>query len=220
MKNFLKKYKIYLAICIYFVIIGLLLFFVSRPMVSKINEKNNKIQEDLTNQEIKKDRISNLPATRNQFEMVNSQASKIEFLLNNGNVVNLIEKLEKISEETGNNIKIELSEDRNDSKKPAQTKKASDKKEIIADNLPSDVYIKMNISLKGGYGNFLDFLRKLENSDYYSDVVSFKITNYQKSEASSNNNPFKENSAGTEENIDNKNNILSTLGVIFYLEKK
>lgn len=218
MKDFFKKNKIQLAIYIYLIIIGMILFFIARPIILKINEKNNRIQENIADQESRKDRISNLPAVRNQIEMVNNQEDKTELLLNDENTVNLIEKLEKISEETGNNIKIELSQENSSSQKANSSKKNSEKKEVITDNLPSDTYIKMNISLKGRYENFLAFLRKLENSDYYSDVISFNITNYQKSLTSSSN-PFKEVSNGADDVVNN-DVVLTSLGVVFYLEKK
>lgn len=218
MKYFFEKYKTHLVIGVYLISVGAFFFFVARPIILNFDEKNNKIQESIADQESKKDRISNLPAVRNQMEMINSQKDKTEILLNEENTVSLIEKLEKISEETGNNIKIELSQENISSSKNSSSKKNSDKKETISDNLPSNAYIKMNISLKGKYENFLAFLRKLENSDYYSDVISFKITNYQKSLTSSSN-PFKETSNEAED-IVGENFILANLEVIFYLEKK
>ena len=209
-----------MAILIYLIIIGMLFFFVASPMILKANEKNNKMQEDLADQESRRERISSLPAIRSQIEMVKNQEDRLTILLNSENLINLIERLEKISEETGNNIKIELSEGQDASKKTTQAKKDTDKKEVIIDNLPNDAYIKMNISLKGKYSNFLDFLRKLENFDYHSDVVSIKILNYQESATFSSSNPFRESSASTESVAADNNIILSTLGVIFYLEKK
>jgi hypothetical protein len=224
MKEFLKKYKILLSVIIYFIAFGTAYFFIARPMIARIEDENNKIQEKIIDQEIKKENLSELPAMRDQFEMVNDQNNleDVSISLNNENIVNLIEKIEKISDETGNKIKIDLPEDKKENKTQSKNKKVSDKDiKTIIESLATDNYIRVNMSLSGSYPNFLSFIKKIENMKYCSDIVSFKISNVEKSSANSSSNPFASNSAGNEIDADeNKNNIYSTIETVFYLEDK
>jgi Tfp pilus assembly protein PilO len=216
MKYFFKKYKIHLAIAIYLLIIGAASFFIARPMILGIREKNDEIQKNIADQESKKERLGKLPAFKKQFEEIGANEDKINIVLNNGNIVVLIEKLEKISEETGNKIKIDMAGDQTNKKTQSSSKK-DDKS--LANNLPSDSYIIMNITLTGNYENFLDFIRKIENMEYYSDILSIKITKGINDNSSSATSPFiGSDSSGA--STGGKDSISSVLGVAFYLEKK
>ncbi|MFA5777044.1 MAG: hypothetical protein WC906_01215 [Parcubacteria group bacterium] len=222
MKEILKKYKIFLSVAIYFIAFGAAYFLIARPMIGKIEDENNKIQEKLTDQEIRKDKLSELPSIREQFDMINDQkiSDVISISLNNENIVNLIEELEKISDETGNKIKINLPEDKNDNKTQDKKGKGENSKTML-ESLASDNYIKVSIDLSGSYSSFLEFIKKIENMKYYSDAVYFKISNIEKGSANFASNPFANNSILNEIAIDeNKDKIYSTIECVFYLEEK
>jgi Tfp pilus assembly protein PilO len=219
MKDFIKKHKIVLIVTAYFVAVGLVSLFFAWPMMKEVREKNNELQTKMVDQEIKKDRLAKLSSIREQFEMVKNQEGAVNISLNKENVVSLVEKLEKISDDTGNKIKIELFDEQSEKKKSAQAKKANNDEKIIIENLPSDKYIMINISLKGGYGSFMNFLKKLENMEYYADVVSVKVSKNSDSQNVSASNPFETNPIS--ENApseDGKNDVLSTISAVFYLE--
>ena len=160
-----------------------------------------------------------MPALKNQFEMVQRDEDKIRLSLNRDNLVGLIEKIEKVSEETGNKIKIELSEELDD-KKSTKLKKDTDKDKNKTINLPSDNYIKIKANLFGNYVGLLGFINKIENMSYYCDIVSFKITDNLKNNGDSSGNPFSESVAKEgEAAVPVESNISSTIEIVFYLEK-
>lgn len=217
MEYFFKKYKVCVILAAYFIMILAFYFFVARPMIFGIKNKNNEIQEKIIDQEIKKEKISDIPLMKEQIDMIEENEQKINVSLNKDSVVSLIERLEKISEETGNKIKIELFEEQLE-KTPK--KKADNKNEkSLIEKLPSDKYIKMSIKLWGEYGSFLNFLGKLENMEYYSDAVSIKLA--KGDSKNSGGNPFL-GSSSTSNNIspEDKNKIISTIEVVFYIEDK
>lgn len=223
MKDFWKKYKIYLAILIYLIIIGLIGFFIARPMVLATKEKSDQIQQKIAIQERKEEKLRELPSIRNQYEEVKSQEDKITISLNKENVVNLVEKLERISEETGNKIKMELKENDSDSKKNNNSAKNSkEEKDILIGDLPSDEYVKMKIILYGRYENFLNFLNKVENMEFYSDVISIAVKRASENGPGLSKNPFTGTNELVSEEADSGNidKIYSQLEVVFYLENK
>jgi F0F1-type ATP synthase membrane subunit b/b' len=222
MKDFLKKNKTYLAISIYLILVGLVGFFVARPMVLAIEEKSNQIQQKIAIQERKEEKLKELPLIRSQYEEVRNQEEKMDTPLKNENIVSLVERLEKISEETGNKITMELSENKQDAKKDAAATNSEDEKDALVKDLPSDKYIKMKIVLSGRYGNFLNFINKVENMEYYSDIVSVAIRRESESGPGLEKNPFSgtRNLSNPENKTGDKDNINSQTVVVFYLENK
>lgn len=218
--HFLKKNKNWLIVAVYFFAIAAIYSFLARPLIRKIEAKNSKIQEIISDQEMKKEKIMQIPALKNQFEMVVKDEERIDIFLSRDNLVGLIEKIEKVSEETGNKIKIELSEEQLD-KKNTKSKKDAEKGKTSSINLPSDNYIKMKMTLSGDYAGLLNFINKIENADYYSDIISFKITDNLKNSGNSSGNPFS-SSTPREEGaviIPAESNILSIIEAVFYLKK-
>jgi hypothetical protein len=207
-------------VAVYFFAIAAIYSFLARPLIRKIEAKNSKIQEIISDQEMKKEKIMQIPALKNQFEMVVKDEERIDIFLSRDNLVGLIEKIEKVSEETGNKIKIELSEEQLD-KKNTKSKKDAEKGKTSSINLPSDNYIKMKMTLSGDYAGLLNFINKIENADYYSDIISFKITDNLKNSGNSSGNPFS-SSTPREEGaviIPAESNILSIIEAVFYLKK-
>ena len=222
MNDFLKKNKIYFLVATYSLVLVAVYFFTVNPLFSQIKNKNIEIQEKVANQESKKEKISKLPAFKSQVEKVKNNEEKIKIGADSNNMVLLLEKIEKISDETGNKVKIEIAEKGvKEKKQSSDSKDDSSKKEKaqITEKLPIDRYMTININLLGNYQNFVDFVRKLENLDYYSDIISIKIS--KESLKSFDSNPFE--SSGLEsarkESEEVKDQISSVISVVFYLEK-
>lgn len=223
MKDFWKKYKIYLVILIYLIIVGLVGFFIARPMVLATKEKSDQIQQKVAIQERKEEKLRELPSIRIQFEGAKKQEDKIIISLNKENVVSLVEKLEKISEETGNKINMELKENEDEGKKNSNPpKKSKEEKDVLIEDLPSDKYVKIKIVLYGRYENFLNFMNKVENMEFYSDVVSVAVKRAAESGSGLSKNPFTGTSEqiSEENSLENKDKVYSQLEIVFYLENK
>lgn len=220
MKSFWREYKIYLAIIAYLLSVGAVYFFAIKPLAARISEKNNKIQKILADGENNQEKISKIPILKEQFEKIKGEEDKIKVALTRGTVVNLIKKIETISEETVNKVKIEVAPDQVGKKTAAKSKK-DEKKDLIS-NLPSDSYITISIAIEGDYASMLNFVQRLENMEYYCDIISFKVTKTEKKPPAFASNPFTGETADTEiKSIDSENNkITTTIIASFYLENK
>lgn len=218
MRDFLIKNRILLAVITYLTLLFLLFILFVKPLISEIKNKNINIQEKIADSENNQEKISKIPALRDQYELISKEEEKIASLLFRDDVVKLIERIERISEETGNKSSIELAESVVDKKESSKSKKEKENEEKnLISSLSSDKYITMNIKISGEYDNFIDFVRKLENLEYYSDVISIKLS--KDLEKKSVENPFETDlSGGDGVNTNVKDEISSTISVIFYLE--
>lgn len=219
MKNFIKKNKICVTVIIYLSVLGMTYFFVANPLLKKIEEKNNLIQEKIATQEINREKISKLPLFKDQFDKIEADESKIKIGLTNDRVVNLLEKIEEISGETGNKVKLEIMDTSAEKTPPKSKKNAAKEEKNIIDKLPVGRHIVINIKLAGSYRNLIEFINKIESAEYYSDIISVKITKELNKNSSSN--PFEsedlENAQKEMQEV--KNEIYTDLSVAFYLEK-
>lgn len=223
MKDFIEKYKIFLSVFVYVLILMLGYVFVVAPSFSKIDKKNSEIQEKIAKQENDKEKISKLPSFKSQFEMIANEEEKVKIGVSKDNVVALLEKIEKISGETGNRVKIEIENTQDQNKKDVSKSKEKEddvkEEKKILENLPLDRFIKINIVLTGSYQNLISFLNKIENADYYSDIISIKIS--KDSEKNFSNNPFdnsKITNTGNQKESE-KNELFSRITIVFYLDK-
>ena len=223
MKDFIEKYKIFLSVFVYVLILALGYVFVVAPSFSKIDKKNSEIQEKIAKQENDKEKISKLPSFKSQFEMITNEEEKVKIGVSKDNVVALLEKIEKISGETGNRVKIEIENTQDQNKKDVSKSKEKEddvkEEKKILENLPLDRFIKINIVLTGSYQNLISFLNKIENADYYSDIISIKIS--KDSEKNFSNNPFdnsKITNTGNQKESE-KNELFSRITIVFYLDK-
>lgn len=223
MKNFWRKYKIHLIIIAYLFSVGAVYFFAVKPLVLKIGEENDRIQGVLADQENRQEKIARIPVFKNQFEKIKSEEDRIKISLTGDTVVDLIKRIENISETTGNEVKIEVAPDQANKKTPVKSKKDDGKssKDLIS-GLPGEKYITISITAQGDYENMINFVRKLENMDYYSDIISFKITKTKENAALSSANPFETAPSDAEiKNIDlEKNKITTAIIASFYLANK
>lgn len=223
MKSFWKKNKTYLIISIYLTVVGLIGFFVARPMVLATEEKSTQIQQKIAIQERKEEKLKELPLIRSQYEDVQNQEKKMEVSLSEKNIVSLVERLEKISEETGNKIKMELSEKKQESRRDTSAAKdGEEEKPSLLKDLPGDKYITIKIILSGRYDEFLNFINKIENMEFYADVISIGIRRASETGPGLTNNPFSgaKNLNNPENGTADKNQINSQIEAVFYLEKE
>jgi Tfp pilus assembly protein PilO len=177
MKDFIKQRKeIFLLVTFAIVFIGLV-YGAIIPLLRKIDDTRNKTQEELLNQEAKRSRLSELPSIKKQFDLLQeSNDNVMGILVDRNKAVELIERLEKTAQETKNEITISIAD-----KQPQQTTKSSQSSSKNNDAnsllgaLPSSEFLRMTLNLNGTYSSVVDFVSKLENMDYYSDIVSFSI---------------------------------------------
>ena len=165
----IKKQREIFAVLIYVLGIFALVYFGMRPIYQSIESKKNANQEEISIQDLKTKKLTELPKMQQQFEFVSEKKSAIDVLLAQDDAVLLIEKLEKLAESTGNKISITIPE--------LQKKKTTTKKEekTILDTLPNDNFLLMDLMVSGNYQTVVSFMEKLESMEYLNDVVGVQL---------------------------------------------
>lgn len=228
MKKFFQKQRELLAIVIYICFVVAIAYFIIMPLLSRINGVVDQIQEEKINQEIKKQSLTDLPKMQEQYENLQNNEKMVDVLFDRNNAVELIEKLEKLAQDSGNSIAISVQEKEPTQEAPSKTKKKTNAAEksapdSIIDKLPSSEYMQMKLELKGEYNTAVDFIRKLENFEYYCDIIGIKMQQSEKdNNRTANTGSFgaiNANPIDNPENLSEKvisNNILTTIDVVFY----
>ena len=228
MKNFLKKQREIVIIFIYVVIVAALIYFVILPFISKIKEVNNRIQEEGVKQDMTKQRLEELPKIRQQYDNLQKNEGLLDVFLNDDEAVVLIEKLEKLAQDSGNKIEISV-QDTQAQKNPAKAKDKQAAENTLISMLPSPDYLQMQIVLTGPYNKIINFIGKIESMEYYSDIIGIKIKQSESDNNSNDNfgsvNPFKpvlvavSDEKPVEPIEPAEKNIEAALNVVFYTKK-
>lgn len=172
MENFIKKQREIIAVVAYIFFIAVLIYGIVLPVYGKIGEMKDRIQEEQIIQESKRKSLSELPVISSQFEKIEN-STFLNSLLDRENAVGLIESLEKLASESGNEIAITAQEQTNTKNTSAKSKKAQEKENIIS--LPNENYLQLKITLQGDFNTIVKFIKKLENFPYYNDIISMQI---------------------------------------------
>lgn len=221
MKPFLKKYKIVIAVAVFILAIGAVFYFAVKPLFGAISSKNTKIQETLASQESKKGRLEELPGLREQFRMVENEEGKMIDLFGEDRAVELIEKVERIADATGNKIAIEVPGEKDKTGRP-KTDISKEESELRA-KLPGKDYLEITIKLEGNYNQLLNFLEKTEEAELYSDIISLDISVKQEKPGSSSDLGAASPVSGSETNQEKTGAeeimLNSAVGVVFYVKK-
>ena len=228
MKKIFQKQRELLAVIIYVGFILAIIYFIIMPLLSRINSVQDQIQEEKINQEIKEQSLADLPKMQEQYENLQNNEKMIDVLFDKNNAVELIEKLEKLAQDSGNVITISVQEKEPakdvSSKARKKTNDTEEKKPVsIVENLPSSEYMQIKLELKGGFDTAVNFIHKLENFEYYCDIIGIKMQQAEKGDKKiSNTESFGsininsvENPEGLLENI-SSNNVVTTIDVFFY----
>ena len=225
MKKFFQKQRETTIILVYIGIVVILAYFVVLPLIGRINSVKDQIQEEHVKQEIKQQQISELPKMEEQYNILKNNEKSIDVLLDKNDAVVLIEKLEKLAQESNNEISISVQNALTQKNTITATNNKTNTNDDIIKNLPSVDYLEMEITLTGNYNTIVKFVQSLESFEYYCDIVATQIK--QKDE---NNKPAEIGTAnpfnsGLSNNVDkisnfnNKNLEEAALDVVFYTKK-
>ena len=228
MNNFLKKYREGIAILIYAVLVGCVVYFVVMPLKAEITNRRDGLQEEISNKEGKQKKILEIPKIKDQYVTVKNESKDMDVLLKRDDAVILMERLEKLAEETGNEIKIGVLDNDPNGKisAAAKSKVKSDKNKepakTIVDQIPTDTdLLEIKISLVGNFNDILKFIDRLANMEYYFDIIGIKIKkNDTKTTVESPlavPDPFAAKQTGQKAADPNK--LIGELDTVFYLKK-
>lgn len=227
MKDFFQKQREGITIFAYVGVVIGLVYFVILPLLGRVNGVQNQIQEENIKQEIKKQQINELPKMENQYNILSNSEKSIDVLLDKNDAVALIERLEKMADDSGDKISISIQDKivatEQKSVSASAKNKATTEDELIK-NLPSTDYLQMKIIITGDYNAIVKFVRSLESFEYYCDIVAIQINKSDDNSNAANNgtlmNPF--NSTNTNKKVailSNDNKLEASLDVVFYTKK-
>lgn len=177
MNKFWKKYKEYFFVGLFPIIFLLLVFFAAKPLFEEIENNFDAIEKEKADKEEMRRKLGEFDEIQRQAEKIQEQEKILEITLKKEQIVQFVQELEDIAKNTGNEISIET-KDKETLEKEMQKRKKDEKskeEEGIMDSLPSENYLYFTIKSEGEYGNLINFINKIENLKYYSDIVSFDI---------------------------------------------
>ncbi|MDD5463552.1 MAG: hypothetical protein PHP62_00165 [Candidatus Moranbacteria bacterium] len=223
MKNFLNKQREIIAILAYVAVVVGIIYFAIFPLLGRIRSINDEIQQETMKQESVKLHIEQLPKIQKQYEALQASGDLMDVLLNKDKAVVLIERLEKLADNTGNEITIAVQQDTAPVKK-TQAKAATTAavEDTLVANLPSTDYLEMKISLNGSYNSIIEFIDLLEKFEYYADIIEIKINKEEANVSTTNSatvgmfsRPVSVTSKQPE-TPSKKGELTASLGVVFY----
>jgi hypothetical protein len=167
-----------------------------------IKELSENIQKEQLNYLVKQERSQKVLDLGKELSGIETREKELkDMLVDKENAVPFLKLLEDIAVETGNSVKISVAdltkissqlskkpaaqvssdaESAKDIQKESQAQKAAKAKEKAPD---FSNQLGFSVELSGGYGNFLDFLTKLENFPYFVRVYSFQMDPVAKGQA-------------------------------------
>lgn len=227
MNKFFKNQRENVAVVAFLLVLAILVYFIIIPLISRINRTSDEIEKSILQQEIAEKQLEKLPKMKEQYEYILAEEEKINVLFDRNNAVALIEKLERIAQDSGSSIEISVQETAAKASQLQVAKKnvenSAAKKNAAAtikDQLPSDTYLQMKILLIGEYKNVVSFIAALENFEYYCDIISIQVNEYEEEKnQEANKNIFApvEGSAEIEpKDVIMQNKLEATLDTVFY----
>lgn len=166
MKEFLKKYKKYIAIGVIAILVGSFSYWGIFCSIKRIRNNADEVQKKIIDSEINQKKFAKIPQMQKTFGELGDQEKKLVGVLKEEEEVDFIKKMEILAEETQNKIDLKIIE--GEQREGVKTKT---KNELKID-LPSDDYISLQANLTGNYSNLYNFIKKLENFEYYVNIVS------------------------------------------------
>lgn len=179
------------GIALIIVTMGLLGWFVIKPLQASILEGMNDIQKFHADRENRQRQFDKLPELRSQFEAIQRDEKTLNILLSEEEIVNFVKTLEDLARGTNTQIVIQAKDEAGGAiqeKKPVKAPRPGDKagaeeegkgkekaEKGILEILPYDRYLYLNIVVTGKYSDLVNFLHKMETLPYALDVVSLRV---------------------------------------------
>ncbi len=173
MGNFFKKNKLLVFIIgvelLLIIIIGWgIFYFYQRNQIIKENTEKNRVEREENRRKI--DQISEF---KKYAEEIDLEKNRLDIFVSSEEIVSLIEEIEKIAERTGNVIFIESEDKKKESAVPVSA--TNEKKQGLMADLLEREFLKFKIKTEGSFNSGLEFLEKLENMPYASEIISFNF---------------------------------------------
>lgn len=213
MNEIWKKYSLWISAISFVAVVLLAWFFVILPLKGEIRNNSDEIQKRSIDSDIYKERVLKIPEMKNTQALFEANKNNLKIFLSGSSEVDFIKKIESVAEETGNKITLKIDESTALKNKTVDAKKDENN---IRNTLPgNNKYVTIQISLEGNYTGLFNFIHKLENINYYVNVIALDLN---KTVVEKENNPFAVTNSSKPVAVVEKEIIKSNLEAIVYLE--
>jgi hypothetical protein len=174
MKIIWKKFKLSIITVAYLLFLLAVIFFFAKPFMGKIKEKADNVQKKILDNQIDREKIEKIPQMQETEKNIQEKSDVLNVILNHDEEVEFIKKLETLADLTGNRMTLTV-EDPDIATSSKTVKKPNSKKDDkkgILESLSYDSYVSMQINLEGDYLSLINFVNKLENFQYYVNIIS------------------------------------------------
>ena len=184
MNNFFQKHKNGLSVIIFLAVFLPLTVWGWHFLLTRIESKADKIQEKIMDNELTEKKIQNISRMEKTDTEFEADKDATETIFASGDDIKLIEYLEKLADDSGNAITIKALEKKKEVKPKAVSgageegsNKAKEKEapKSLEEKLAYKNYMYFQVDLTGNYAQLLNFMRKLENSPRYINLISFSV---------------------------------------------
>ncbi|PID52334.1 MAG: hypothetical protein CR972_02555 [Candidatus Moraniibacteriota bacterium] len=205
MKKFIIKYYVQLIIIAFLCCAVVFVIYESNHVFSMIKDKSVELKKTQLDQVIAAEFLQNVHTFKGDASYIDEHITILNVLLPNSDdeKVRLFSELERLANDTGNDsvaLSVKVAEKANAKTTTKQKQKEKKEKEKM---------LSMNITLVGSYNNLLQFVHKIENMQYFTNIVSFNITKTKN----------KEKVRGEEDSEVRKNLLKTDMVVNFYLNE-
>lgn len=174
MKDFFKKYKIYIVTGICVVLVGNFFYWGICRLIKDIKFNADEMQRKIIDSEINEKKLAKIPQIQKTSGELVENDKKLTGILKEEDEVDFIKKIDTLAEETKNKIDLKIIDDGQKEKDKVSTKTKNKTEPNI--KLPESNYISLQANLTGNYSSLYNFIKRLESFEYYVNIVSISIS--------------------------------------------
>jgi hypothetical protein len=216
MKDFLIKNKIWILVIAYIAGSFYLIQYLFLPKFEKIKQQANEIQEKGLDKKILEQRLSELNKMEGEFNFFQENKDRLGKIISESEEVVFIQFLENLAQESGNEIIIQVPEEQYANEKSKNSAKSKLKKKgNILSSIKYKNFLVLDVALAGDFQQAFEFIKRLENSEYFSNIISLDMEKVEKKENSYSGSIF----SSSEKNISSKEEYLKTLITLIVYKK-
>lgn len=148
--------KISLTTTSFFVVLGLIIFLVTSPLIKQIKNDGFELSEKKQNIELLYQDWRVLETSRQEYIKIENELNSLPTILPTGEALKFIMLIESIAQNTNNRQVVSAIDGTGDKKVAGQP-------------------LNFQIALRGNFPNLIKFLAYLENAPYYNEIDSVQI---------------------------------------------
>ncbi|MFZ5981964.1 MAG: hypothetical protein ACOYS2_00080 [Patescibacteria group bacterium] len=183
MIDFLRKNKVWILTFLYLAGGASLVWFFLWPEALKIRDRADEVERSLIEKQVLEKRLSGLGEMEEKSQNFRANEKRLGKLIRKDQEVEFIKFLEDLGRATGQAVSIKVPEDasllKNEKSKKASGEAESEGRDILSTVVLENVII-FEITLLGNFPGSVNYIERLENSEYYSNIAAFSMEKIEK----------------------------------------